>query len=295
MWSSPQLAMTRNERWDTLLDMRLSGRKTSFTRPWTQRQRLVLLTLIGVNVAAYVGQLFLESFQMGFVHDFLGLSETGVQDAYAWQFITAAFMHSGPWHLVGNMLVLYLVGRDVESILGQRHFFFLYVAGAFAGELTHLFLMPSSSVLLGASGGVVAVLMAYATILPELELTAMLFFLVPVRLKAKYLAYGAVAIGFLLLFLDRSAMVTHSAYLGGCAAGWLYAHLLGFGRPSMVQRALHQRKIAAERYRHMGADQFISEEVDPLLEKISREGLQSLTRRERRTLTRAREKLAENS
>jgi hypothetical protein len=150
--------------------------------------------------------------------------------------------------------------------------------------------MPASSVLFGASGGVAAVLMAYATILPELELTSTRMF-VPLRLKAKHLAYTAAAIGVLLLFLDRSANVTHSVYLGGCAAGWLYAHLLGFGRPSRLQRALHQRRATAERHEHMNAEQFIVEEVDPLLEKISREGIGSLTRAERRVLEQAREKL----
>ncbi|MBA2241901.1 MAG: rhomboid family intramembrane serine protease, partial [Chthoniobacterales bacterium] len=107
--------------------MRLSGRKTSFARPWTQRQRMVLLTLLGVNVAAFGAQLLLESFQAGFVHDYLGLSETGVQNAYAWQFVTAAFMNGGPWHLVWNVLALYLLGRVVESILGPRHFLLLYL------------------------------------------------------------------------------------------------------------------------------------------------------------------------
>lgn len=271
--------------------MRLSGRKpSSFTRPWTQRQRFVLVSLIGINVAAFVAQLVLEGYQPGFGRTYLGLSETGVQNAYAWQFLTAIFMHDGPWHLLGNALVLYLLGRDVESILGQRHFFFLYVSGAVAGELGHLFLMPGTTVLLGASGGVAAVLMAYATILPELELTS-LFLVVPIRLKAKHLAYGAITVSALLLFVDRDGTVSHSAYLGGCAAGWLYAHLLGFGRPSFVQRALHQRKVDAERYENMNAEQFIAEQVDPLLEKISREGLQSLSRSERRTLARAKEKL----
>lgn len=276
--------------------MRLSGRKTSsFPRPWTQRQRVVLLTLIGLNVGAFVAQLILEGYQPGFVRNYLGLSQAGVQNAYAWQFLTAAFLHDGPWHLLGNMIVLYLLGRDVESILGQRHFFFLYAAGAIVGELGHLFAMPPTTVLLGASGGVAAVLMAYATILPELELTAMVFFVVPLRLKAKHLAYGVVAIAGLLLFFDRSGVVSHSCYLGGCAAGWLYAHLLGFGRASFMQRALHQRKADAERYLQMTAEQFIAEEVDPLLEKISREGVRSLSRRERRTLARAREKLVEKA
>lgn len=273
--------------------MRLSGRKpSSLRRPWIQRQRVVLLTLISLNVAVYVVQLVLDGYNPGLVRDYLALSESGLQKAYAWQFLTAPFLHSGPWHLLGNMIVLYLLGRDVESILGQRHFFFLYVAGAAAGELGHLFLMPSSAILLAGSGGAVAVLMAYATILPELEIASGPSVARPLRLKAKHLAYGVVLLGLALLIVDRTGTLVHSALLGGCAAGWLYAHLLGFGRPSYLQRALHQRKAEADRYHHMDAEQFIAEEVDPLLEKISREGLASLTRRERRTLAQAREKLA---
>ena len=275
---------------DTLVPMRLSGRKpSSFTRPWTQRQRVILLALISFNVVAFVTQLFLDAYDPAFVAAYLGLSEPGIQNAYAWQFLTAPFLHYGAWHLLGNTVILYLLGRDVECIAGQQHFLFLYLAGAAAGELGHLFLMPPTAVLFGASGGVAAVLMAYATILPELELTSGRV----LRLKAKHLAYGAVALALVLLFIDRTGVVTHSAYLGGCAAGWLYAHLLGFGRPSFVQRALHQRKATAERHQQMNAEQFIAEEVDPVLEKISREGIGSLTRSERRTLAKAREKLTE--
>jgi len=276
--------------------MRLSGRKpSSFTRRWTQRPRVVLLGLISANVIAFGAQIFLDAYQPGFVREYLGLSDRGVHAAYGWQFFTAIFLHDGPWHLVGNMLILYLLGRDVESIIGQRQFLFLYLTGAAAGELGHLFLMPATSVLFAASGGVAAVLVAYATILPELELTSMIFLLLPVRLKAKYLAYGAFAIAILGVTLDRSGTVAHSAYLGGIAAGWFYAHLLGFGRTSILQRTLRQRRADVERYRAMTSEQFISEEVDPILDKISREGLQSLTWSERRTLARAPEKIAEKA
>jgi len=275
--------------------MRLSGRKpSSFTRRWTQRPRVVLLGLISANVIAFGAQIFLDAYQPGFVREYLGLSDRGVHAAYGWQFFTAILLHDGPWHLVGNMLILYLLGRDVESIIGQRQFLFLYLAGAAAGELGHLFLMPATSVLFAASGGVAAVLVAYATILPELELTSMIFLLLPVRLKAKYLAYGAFVIAIWGVTFDRGGAVAHSAYLGGIVAGWFYAHLLGFGRASILQRALRQRRADVERYRAMTPDQFISEEVDPILDKISREGLQSLTWSERRTLARAPEKIAEN-
>jgi membrane associated rhomboid family serine protease len=276
--------------------MRLSGRKSSsFTRRWTQRPRVILLGLIGVNVIAFVAQIFLDAYQPGFVREYLALSDRGVHAAYGWQFFTATFLHDGPWHLVGNMLILYLLGRDVESIIGQRQFLFLYLAGVAAGELGHLFLMPATSVLFAASGGVAAVLVAYATILPELELTSTILLLLPVRFKAKYLAYGAFAIALWGVTLDRTGTVAHSAYLGGMVAGWCYAHLLGFGRASIVQRALRQRRAEVERYRAMTLDQFIAEEVDPILDKISREGLQSLTWHERRTLARAQEKIGEKT
>ena len=276
--------------------MRLSGRKlSSSTRPWTQRPRVILLGLIGVNVIAFVAQVFLDAYQPGFVREYLGLSDRGVHAAYGWQFFTAIFLHDGPWHLAGNVLILFLLGRDVESIIGQRQFLFLYLAGAVAGELGHLFLMPATSVLFAASGGVAAVVVTYAIILPELELTSMILLLIPVRLKAKYLAWGAFAIAIWGVTLDRGGTVAHSAYLGGIVAGWIYAHLLGFGRVSILQRKVRQRHTETERYRAMTPDQFISEEVDPILEKISREGLQSLTWSERRTLARAQEKIAEKT
>ena len=276
--------------------MRLSGRKrSSLTRPWTERQRVVLLTLISANVALFVAQISLEAYQPGFIREYLALSNRGLRDAYAWQFVTAMFLHDGPWHLLGNTLLLYFLGRDVESILGQGHFLCLYLAGSIGGELGHLFLMPSDTVLFAASGGVAAVLVAYSTILPELELTAMTFFMVPLHLKAKHLAYGAIALALVLLCVDRTGAVGHSAYLGGCAAGWLYAHLLGFGRPSFLQRTLQQRRAVADRYRQMTTEQLITEEIDPLLDKISRNGIGSLTRAERRLLARAREKIVEKT
>lgn len=272
--------------------MRLSGRKrSSYAQPWTERQRVALLVLITLNLAVFVGQLFLEVYQPGAVRDYLALSDHGLRDAYAWQFVTALFLHDGPWHLLGNMLIFYLLGRDLEVILGQKHFVYLYLAGAVAGELGHLFLMPTDTVLFAASGGVAAVLVAYATILPELELTALMFFILPVRLKAKHLAYGAIIFAVLLALVDRHGTVVHSACLGGCAAGWLYAHLLGFGRPSFLQRILRYHRTEAERYDHMTVEQLMSQEIDPLLEKIARGGVVSLSRRERRNLARAREQI----
>ena len=183
----------------------------------------------------------------------------------------------------------------MESILGQRQFLVLYFSGVIAGELGHLFLMPANCALYAAGGGVAAVLVAYATILPELELTSMVFFVLPIRLKAKHLAYGVFVIALALVILDRGGMVAHSAYLGGSVAGWLYAHLLGFGRPSFLQRMVRQRRMEADRLNRLSAEEFMAEEIDPLLDKISRDGIGSLTRAERRKLAQARDKISEQS
>src|SRR6266566_6918054 len=152
--------------------MRLSGRKTSrFARSWAPPQRIVLFLLLGLNVAAFIIQLVLTSWNRGFVLEYLGLSDHGISDAYAWQFFTAPLLYNNVWHFLANMLVLYFVGRAVEAFIGQRQFLCLYLFGAFSGELGHLFLMPSNCAVFAASGGVAAVLIAFATILPELEMT----------------------------------------------------------------------------------------------------------------------------
>ena len=272
--------------------MRLSGRKASrFTRSWAPSQRIVLLSLLGLNAAAFVIQVFLTSWNRGFVLEYLGLSDRGISDAYAWQFFTAPLLYNNVWHFIANMLVLYFIGRDVEAIIGQRQFLFLYLFGAFSGELGHLFLMPSDCVLFAAGGGIAAIFIAYVTILPELEMTTLLLFMVPVRLKMRRVGQIALFAAVALLLFDRTGSVGHSAFLGGAVAGWFYAHLLGFGPTSLLQRMLRRRRVEAARLRALSADQFVEEEIDPLLEKISRRGLASLSRRERRLLEQAREKM----
>lgn len=274
--------------------MRLSGRKASSYAPrWTSRQQIVLFSLLGINLGVFVTQQILQASKPETIFNLLGLSYQGIDQAYAWQFFTAMFLHGGLLSFAGGMFLLYFLGRDVESILGQKHFLYLYLAGAIGGELGHLFLMPPTAVLLGAAGGVAAVVVAFATILPELELTQSLFFIVPCKLKAKYLGSFLFATGLLLLMVDREGVVSHSAYLGGGAAGWLYAHLLGFGRPSFVQRKIWERRMERQRRGQMSLDEFIRAEIDPVLEKISQCGLESLSRRERRILAEVREKMTE--
>src|SRR5205823_13169201 len=116
--------------------MRLSGRKASrFTRSWAPPQCIVLFSLLGLNAAAFIIQLVLTSWNRGFVLEYLGLSDGGISQAYAWQFFTAPLLYKNVCHFLASMLVLYFIGREVVPVIGQLYFLFLYVFVAFIVEL----------------------------------------------------------------------------------------------------------------------------------------------------------------
>lgn len=274
--------------------MRLSGRKaSSHASRWSPPQQVALLSLIALNTTAFVVQQVLQAYQPSFVVQYLGLSYQGIDSAYAWQFFTAMFLHAGVFSFGASMAVLYFIGRDVESILGQKHFLYLFLGGVLGGELAHLALMPSTTVLFAAAGGVAAIVVAFATILPEWELAESLSFILPFKIRAKYFGHAIAGVGLVLVVFDRSGIVNHSGLLGGCVVGWFYAHLLGFGRPSFVQRLMRRRRLESKRRAQMSLEEFMAEEIDPLLEKISRSGVESLTRSERRMLAQVRDKMTE--
>ena len=141
----------------------------------------------------------------------------------------------------------------------------------------------------------VALLVAFTTTLPELEIAVNLFFILPIRLRAKHLAAALVGICVIMWSAGTSPEISPIAMLAGCAVGWLSARHLGFGNPLFFQRYLFEKRQRAARLERMTPEQFISAEIDPILEKISREGMQSLTRAERKILDQGREKISSKS
>ena len=117
----------------------------------------------------------------------LALSAPGVRQGFVWQFVTYTFLHGSWFHLLANMVMLYFAGRELEPLLGARHFLLVYFGGGLTGGIAQLVFtkLPLDGPLMGASACVLATLIAFTTILPELELTCLLFFVVPVRIKAK--------------------------------------------------------------------------------------------------------------
>lgn len=230
----------------------------------------------------------------------LALSGDGVRSGWGWQFGTYLFLHSGIWHLLLNMLMLWMFGMEVEQTLGPRRFVRLYVGGGLFGAFCWLAANWSGpAYLLGASAAVSAVMIAFATLVPDRPITMLLFFIVPLTMKAKWWAWISVGIVAYCSLADSGGGVAHLAHLGGMVVGYVYVKLLGWGKPSRVMDAITMRVMRPfvllarrrRKPRELSREEFVSQKVDPILDKIAREGIHSLTRQERKILEEARARM----
>jgi membrane associated rhomboid family serine protease len=277
--------------------MRSHRQLQSLARRWSSKTPTLWAILIAINVGVFATQTVVELYQPDIARQWLALSSEGIRAGYYWQFLTYMFLHQGPVHLIVNMLALFFAGREVETIIGRKHLIAIYLIGGLAGGIAQLLILGIPAWLLGASACVCAVVIAFTTILPELEVTALLFFIMPLRLKAKYLAMGLVAVSAVLAVFRGGTLggFGHVAHLGGCLVGWLYVRQLGYGNSLRLQRYFFEKRQRNERLERMPPAQFISQEIDPILDKIARDGIHSLTRAERRILEKGRDKIAQKT
>ena len=279
--------------------MRPSRRQTQpFARPLAGRPT-VASVLVAIGVGAFVSQeviTYMLSAQEGrqLLWQWLALDGEAVRAGHYWKVLTYPFLHANPLHLLANMLLLFFAGREVEPIVGGRSFLAITGLGAVVGGLAQAF-VPGAEPLVGMSAAMVAVLIAFCTILPELEVTLMLFFVVPVRLRAKHLALAMVFVNGVLWFTGTLMAIGPVAMLAASAVSWIYVKQLGFGNPLAIQRYIFEKRERAARLGRMSSEQFMSTEIDPILDKISRDGMQSLTRAERKILALGKDKIAAKS
>jgi membrane associated rhomboid family serine protease len=271
--------------------------------------RTIVGWLIAINVAVWIVDQFtpvvFNPFS-GEVHgrwlsDHLAASPlTFVHPELWWQFLTAGFTHSpanvgpGVWHIAGNMIVLFFLGRPVEDRYGPREFLRIYlttlvfanIAWCLITQLTFGLHGPG---IYGASGAIAGIVVLFAFNFPNV--TILLFFVIPMP---------AWVFGVLVVLLDMygavrgGSEVAYVAHLAGAGFAALY-YLRGWNLTRLTDnlsgplKSLLQRK---PRLRvHKPDDEpphpDFSAEVDRILEKIYREGEASLTPKERQTLERA--------
>ena len=178
--------------------------------------------LIGANVAMFAMTQLVPALvpRLGLVPTYV------VHSLWIWQLATYMFLHGGLFHIVFNMLALWMFGAELERIWGTRYFLkFYFVTGIGAGALTVAFsLLPfefaqqlQHSVVIGASGAVYGLLLAYALYFPDRPIYMYFVFPIPARIFVAIM--GAIAF---FSSLSDAGGVANATHLGGLLVGYLY-------------------------------------------------------------------------
>jgi len=180
-------------------------------------------TLIIANVAVYLLQIAIHLL-MGMGDNrfdgFLGLVPNTVTHNYSvWQFVTYMFLHVSVFHLFFNMLTLFMFGNELARKWGTPRFLrYYFITGIGAGICSWLVAINSGSTVIGASGAVYGLLLAYGVMYPNR--IVYLNFLFPIKVKWLVILMGGVA--FLSSITGADSGIAHIAHLGGMLVGYLY-------------------------------------------------------------------------
>jgi membrane associated rhomboid family serine protease len=278
-------------------------------QPAYQQPRLSFtVALLIVNALVFLFQLFAQS---QFIHGaeieekYFALSLDGLKSGYIWQLLTFQFMHAGWMHIIFNSLAIFFFGRSVETVLGSRRFLAIYFSsGIIGGVVQMLFalMIPKyfDAPVVGASAGAYGLVAAFAVINWTERFTLLIYF-IPVTMRGRTLLWGIIAFAFISM-ADLNSGVANAAHLGGILTGFFFAWRIFYGNGAQPETSRREPRefVAAGKGKNkfwssavgteedLSADEFLQKEVDPILEKISAHGIQSLTARERETLEKAR-------
>ena len=194
-----------------------------------------------------------------------------------WQPFTYLFFHGSIWHVLINMFVLWMFGSELERLWGKEHFLkFYFVTGVGAGLVTMIIGLNSMTPIVGASGAVYGVLLAYGLTYPNR--TVYLYGIIPI--KSLWFVIGIGVIAFMSSF-DNVSQISHLTHLSGMVIGYLMLK-----RPVRfndlwftIRKRTLEYKIKHEE-KKVSQHQEIEREIDSILDKINREGFDSLTSEE---------------
>jgi membrane associated rhomboid family serine protease len=213
-----------------------------------------------------------------------------------WPIFSYMFLHDQKslLHLLFNMFVLWMFGCEVERTLGFRQFIKYYVICGIGAGLLHLIIYYDSPVpVVGASGAIYGVMVAFAVLFPDRHITLLLFFILPVQILAKYLVmiFVGIALFYGVVGLDKG--VAHFAHLGGAATGFIFLKLDWrldyFG--AWLRRKRESRQLLQKLKKEQNMQRF-RERVDAILDKINEVGYDKLNAEEKRILQEASEQLS---
>ncbi|MBD3419418.1 MAG: rhomboid family intramembrane serine protease [Chitinivibrionales bacterium] len=202
---------------------------------------------------------------------------------HVWRLVTYMFLHSTSiFHILFNMLALWMFGVDLENKWGTRRFAYFYFIGGVGAGLFSVIMWDYP--IIGASGAILATLTAYAYYFPHRQI--LLFFIFPVPIRIAVIIFGAISI---MGAMQGTGGIAHITHLGGIVVALLYLKFYGqvvnlFTHIDDLNREKCQRRAAEDSLRR---DRYFEATIDPILKKISESGMESLTRQEKKTLEKA--------
>uniref|UniRef100_A0A7C3YS43 Rhomboid family intramembrane serine protease n=1 Tax=candidate division WOR-3 bacterium TaxID=2052148 RepID=A0A7C3YS43_UNCW3 len=172
--------------------------------------------IIIANFICFTLQLILR----GKLEMIFGLVPSMLFKGYVYQLFTYMFLHGDFFHILMNMYALWLFGSELEFFWGTKEFYkYYFITGIGAGIIYSIFNFHSDIPVIGASGAVFGILLAFGMLFPEREL--LIIFPIPLRIKAKIFVFviGGLEIIYLL---SGSRGIAHLAHLGGLFVGFIY-------------------------------------------------------------------------
>jgi membrane associated rhomboid family serine protease len=210
-----------------------------------------------------------------------------------WSPITYMFLHGGLWHLAFNMIGLYFFGPRLEARIGSRHFIALYFVAGLAGAAFSV--LTPFSLIVGASGAVLGVLLGFARYWPKERIYIMA--ILPMEARVLVIVFAVLSIGAGFMGVGG---IAHFAHLGGFAGAWVYLWFMDRNSPAerfrrQVERAQappkptsqllgHWRSVATDRLHPLNREEF-----ERILRKAELEGVSTLSTAERAFMERVSE------
>ncbi len=207
---------------------------------------IVTWLLIIVNVLVFVYQLTLSRSALIEFAQVFGVVPAEIQQGrQLYSLLTAAFLHGGWMHLIGNMLFLGVFGDNVEAVLGKLRYLLFYLAGGLAASIAFVVInLGGTTPSLGASGAVAAIMGAYIVMFPKSEVRALVFlgFFITVTRIAAVVFLG---VWFVLQLLSGIGTLGLQEAAGGVAywahiGGFVFGMLIGLMHLSKAKRAKRQ-------------------------------------------------------
>ncbi len=276
-------------------------KNTTFSPFWTSRGGgfnalpIAIRSLIAINAFVFVFQLLGGDAVNAWIVKYFAFDPSfPTFITQPWRLVTYSFLHGGFLHILFNMLWLWWMGKTVEQTIGPRAFLVIYFSAAILGALLDAALahMFGINLVIGASGAVTGILVAFAMLYPRAPI--MLFLLPPI--PAKYFVIGWVAMD--ILFIGANDGVARFVHLGGALGGYLLTKAYKEGKdltliPRYIEYLLGsgRKKTTKPKNKnmHIVKDVEVVEEVeqselDAILDKISKYGYSKLTDEEKRKL-----------